>query len=93
MSFLSKMLGRGKMAGEDLSQKAQDAKERAGEAMQGREDDIHSAVDKVRDLADQATGGKFTGKIDEAADRLKQAADDMATDDGGENDPKDGSGS
>ena len=82
MSFLSKMLGRGKMAGEDLSQKAQDAKERAGEAMQDREDDIHAAVDKVRDLADQATGGKFTGKIDEAADRLKQAADDMSADEG-----------
>ncbi|OUZ09943.1 hypothetical protein BHE97_09015 [Aeromicrobium sp. PE09-221] len=82
MSFLSKMLGRGKVAGEDLGQKAQDAKQRAGEAMQGREDDIHSAVDKVRDLADQATGGKFTSKIDEAADRLKQAADDMSVDDG-----------
>ena len=82
MSFVSKLLGRGKKAAEDIGDKAQDAKERAGEAVQGCEDDIHGAVDKVRDLADRATGGKFTGKIDEAAERLKQAADDMAEGDG-----------
>lgn len=38
-------------------------------------DDINVAIDKVADLADKATGGKHTDKIDEAAAKLKDAAE------------------
>lgn len=72
MGFLDKLRGRG------------DAKKRAAQMMQGRQDDIDTAVDKVAGLADKATSGKYAGKIDEAADRLKEAArtlDDQDKDD------------
>lgn len=71
MGFLDKLRGRG------------DAKKRAGQMMQGREDDIDSAVDRVAGLADKATSGKYSSKIDEAAARLKEAARDMDDDDTG----------
>lgn len=41
-------------------------------------DDIEGAIDKVADLADQATGGKFTDKIDDAAAKLKDVAAEQA---------------
>ncbi|RLV55882.1 antitoxin [Aeromicrobium phragmitis] len=73
MGFLDKLTRRG------------DAKKRAGQMMQGREDDIDQAVDTVAGLADRATSGKYSSKIDEAAARLKKAAQDM--DDDGKGDP------
>ncbi|RQN02931.1 antitoxin [Aeromicrobium camelliae] len=49
--------------------------------MQGRDDDIDTAVDKVAALADKATSGKYSSKIDEAAARLKEAARTMNDED------------
>lgn len=40
-----------------------------------RDEEVDAAIDKVADLADRATDGKFTEKIDDAAAKLKEAAD------------------
>lgn len=67
MGFLDKF--KGKDTGELVDQ--------AKGAVADHGEQIDSAIDKVADLADQATGGKFTEKIDEAAEKLKAAAEDL----------------
>lgn len=60
-----------KFKGKDAEKLIAQAKEQAGQ----HDEDIDAAIDKVADLADQATDGKFTEKIDDAAAKLKEAAD------------------
>jgi len=49
--------------------------DRAKEQVAEHREDIATAIDRVADLADQATDGKHTDKIQEAAAKLKEAAD------------------
>jgi len=65
MGFLDKF--KGKDSGELI--------DRAKATAAGHDEDIEAAIDKVADLADKATDGKFTAKIDDAAAKLKDAAD------------------
>jgi methyl-accepting chemotaxis protein len=65
MGFLDRLKGDG----------SDRAVEQAKEQAAAHDEDIEQAIDRVADLADQATDGKFTEKIDEAAQKLKDAAD------------------
>lgn len=70
MGFLDRFKGK------DAEQLVDRAKEEAAR----HDEDIDAAIDKVADLADKATDGKFTEKIDDAAARLKEAADRLDED-------------
>ncbi|HET9648769.1 MAG TPA: antitoxin [Microlunatus sp.] len=37
--------------------------------------EVDKAIDQVADLADQKTGGKYTGQIDQAAEEVKEQLD------------------
>lgn len=67
MGFLDKFKGK------DAEQLVDRAKEQAAQ----HDEEIGAAIDKVAKLADQATDGKFTDKIDDAAAKLKEAADQL----------------
>jgi hypothetical protein len=45
--------------------------------LKGKGDQASSAIDKVADLADDKTGGKYTEKIDSAADKAKEVVDKL----------------
>lgn len=49
--------------------------DRAREQVAEHHEDIGTAIDRVAELADQATDGKHTERIEEAAAKLKEAAD------------------
>ncbi len=49
--------------------------DKAKDLLQGREKQVGSAIDKVADLADERTGGKHTEKIDDAAEKAKDAVE------------------
>ncbi|MET1132489.1 MAG: antitoxin [Aeromicrobium sp.] len=70
MGFLDKFKGKN----------ADEVVDRAKEQAAQHDEDIDAAIDKVADLADKATDGKFTEKIDEAAAKLKEAADQLDDD-------------
>lgn len=55
--------------------KADEIVDKAKEQLAGRGEQIDQAIDKVADLADQASDRKFSDKIDSAAEKLKDAAD------------------
>jgi len=48
--------------------------DRAREQVAEHHEDIGTAIDRVAELADQATDGKHTERIEEAAAKLKEAA-------------------
>lgn len=43
--------------------------------LKGKEKQVGSAIDKVADVADDKTGGKYTEKIDDVAEKAKDAAE------------------
>ena len=49
------------------------------ELLKGKGDQANSAIDKVADVADDKTGGKYTEKIDDAADKAKEIVDKLDT--------------
>ncbi|GAA3529173.1 hypothetical protein AFL01nite_01520 [Aeromicrobium flavum] len=65
-----------RFTGKDTKQIVDRAKEEAAK----HDEEIDVAIDKVADLADKATDGKFTEKIDDAAAKLKEAADRLDED-------------
>lgn len=46
-------------------------------ALKGKEKQIESGIDKVADVADDKTGGKYTEKIDDAADKAKDIVEKL----------------
>lgn len=65
MGFLDKFKGK------DAEQMVARVKEEVAQ----RDEEVDAAIDKVADLADRATDGKLTEKIDDAAAKLKEAAE------------------
>ena len=47
--------------------------------LKGKGDQIDSAIDKAADVADDKTGGKFSDKIETAADKAKGVVDKLDT--------------
>lgn len=45
--------------------------------LKGKGEQLDSAIDKAADLADDKTGGKYTEKIDSAAEKAKDAVDKL----------------
>ncbi len=45
--------------------------------LKGKGEQANSAIDKVADVADDKTGGKYTEKIDDAADKAKEIVDKL----------------
>jgi ABC-type transporter Mla subunit MlaD len=45
--------------------------------VQGKGDQIDSAIDKAADFADDKTGGEHTDKIEQAADKAKDVVDKL----------------
>ncbi|WP_293787820.1 antitoxin [uncultured Aeromicrobium sp.] len=62
-----------------------DVEKHAAQMMEGREDGVDTAVDKVAGLADKATSGKHSAKIDKATARLREAL--LTVDDQDKDDP------
>jgi hypothetical protein len=60
-----------KFKGKDAEQMVNRVKDEVAQ----RDEEVDAAIDKVADLADRATDGKFTEKIDDAAAKLKEAAE------------------
>ena len=66
MGFLDKLRG-----------KAGEAKEKVAEAVDQHGPKIGEAVDKAKGLVDEKTGGRFGDKSDAAAERAKDALDNL----------------
>lgn len=45
--------------------------------LQGKGKQVEAGIDKVADLADDKTGGKFSDKIDGAAEKAKDIVDKL----------------
>lgn len=45
--------------------------------LKGKGEQANSAIDKVADVADDKTGGKYTEKIEDAADKAKEIVDKL----------------
>ena len=67
-----------------LKKKAPELKEQAADLAREHNAKIDQGIDKAAGLADKATKGKYTGKIDGAAGKAKDAADKLADDGRGE---------
>jgi len=80
MGLFDKIMGRGKAAGGNLGDAAKQAKEKAGHVIGENQDKVDGAIDKAAGLADKATKGKFSDKIEKTSDRAKKAAADLADD-------------
>ncbi len=52
-------------------------KDKATDAVQDNSDKVAAAVEKVGDVADDKTGGKFTDKIDAAEEKVKGVVEDL----------------
>lgn len=61
MGFLDKFKGKGGL------------KDKAVDFAKEHDDQVDQGIDKAADLADDATKGKYTEKIDEAAEKAKDA--------------------
>lgn len=46
-------------------------------ALQGKGKQVEAGIDKAADFADEKTGGKFSDKIDGAADKAKDIVDKL----------------
>lgn len=57
-----------------LRGKAEDLAEEHG-------DKIQDGIDKVADIADEKTGGKYSDKIESGAEKAKDVVEDMGDDD------------
>ncbi|ALR10774.1 kanamycin biosynthetic protein [Mycobacteroides saopaulense] len=55
----------------------------------GNKDKVNQAVDKVGDVIDSKTGGKYTSVVDKVQDAAKSAVDKVNSAEGSES-PKDG---
>ena len=55
-----------------------DLKEKATDLAASQNANIDKGIDKAADLADKATKGKYGDQIDGAADKAKDAVDDLA---------------
>ncbi|GAA0209925.1 MULTISPECIES: antitoxin [unclassified Aeromicrobium] len=66
-----------------LKKNAPELKAKAAELAKTQNDKIDQGIDKAAGLADKATKGKYTGKIDGAAGKAKDAADKLAEEDRG----------
>ena len=70
---------------EDMSDKARevasDLVDKAQEAVERNRDRIDGAIDKAEELADRATGGRFSDKIERAGDAARDRVGDVASDD------------
>lgn len=45
--------------------------------LKGKEDKAKAGIDKVADVVDDKTGGKYSEKIDDAAEKAKEAVDKL----------------
>jgi ElaB/YqjD/DUF883 family membrane-anchored ribosome-binding protein len=57
----------------DLFDKAKDVAQRAGDFAKDHADDISTGINKAGDLADKATGGRFTDQVDAVRDKAQEA--------------------
>ena len=64
MGFLDKLRGKGGL------------KDKAVDLAKEHDDKIDQGIDKASELADKATKGKYTDKIDSAAEKVKGAYED-----------------
>ena len=56
-------------------------KKTAKDAAEDHGDKIEGAVDKIADIADDKTGGKYSGQIDSGAEKAKDLVEDLGDDD------------
>ncbi|MFQ5554268.1 MAG: antitoxin [Acidimicrobiia bacterium] len=56
-------------------------KKKAGDLAEEHGDKIDGAIDKVADVVDDKTGGKYSDKIDSGAEAAKDAVEGLADDD------------
>jgi uncharacterized protein YjbJ (UPF0337 family) len=64
-----------------LKKNAPELKAKAAEIANTQNDKIDQGIDKAAGLADKATKGKYSAKIDDAAGKAKDAADKLADED------------
>ncbi|MRJ77009.1 antitoxin [Aeromicrobium sp. SMF47] len=60
-----------------LTKRAPELREKAADLAATHHDKIEQGIDKAADLADRATKGKHTSKVDGAAAKAKEAADKL----------------
>lgn len=60
-----------------LKKQAPGLKDKATDLARDHGDALDSGIEKAADLADKATKGKYTGQIDGAAGKAKDAVDDL----------------
>lgn len=60
-----------------LKKQAPGLKDKATDLARDHGDTLDSGIEKAADLADKATKGKYTGQIDGAAGKAKDAVDDL----------------
>lgn len=46
-------------------------------AIGGHEDQVNDGIDKIGDLVDDKTGGRYAGQVDQAQDFLKSKVDNV----------------
>ena len=61
----------------ELFDRAKDAAQKAGEMAKDRSDGIQTGIDKAGDLADKATGGRFTDQVDAVRDKAHGAVEQL----------------
>lgn len=55
------------------------AKEAAGQAAAEHGDKIDQGIDKAGDFADEKTGGKYAGQVDQGQDAAKSFVNDLGS--------------
>lgn len=56
-------------------------KKKAEDLAEDHGDKIEDAIDKVADVADEKTGGKYSDKIETGAEKAKDFVEDLGDDD------------
>lgn len=62
---------------DDAKEKFNDAKEKLGDLVDGKEETVGEHVDKAADVADERTGGQYGEHIDTGADKVKDGVDSL----------------
>lgn len=88
MGLFDKLRRGGKTGANGLGEAAKQAKEKAGRAIGENQEKVDGAIDKAARMADQATKGKFSDKIDKTSDQAKKAAGKLADDGPDDSDQK-----
>ncbi|MEN8239327.1 MAG: antitoxin [Actinomycetota bacterium] len=54
--------------------------DKAKDLVTGNKEKVKDGIDKAADLADEKTGGKFSGHVDQGADMAKDQVDKLESD-------------